>query len=164
MWEPTRAGPNGSAHRWYEKEDLSVRFQHARLVLSAGNLSEARRLFEAVAEEAARAEDRYTELDCFGYLATIALRQGDPARAATLSGGLDEVSPPNGREQGRLSFVLRRLNWRARLAAEAGDRKAAMRLLRQVLERGLAPRNTRYNGFESLRDYPPFQELLRPKG
>ena len=133
-------------------------------MLSAGNLSEARVLFEAVAEEAARAEARRTELDCFGYLATIALRQGDPARAKTLSRGMDEGSLPNGWERRRLSFVLRQLNWRARLAAEAGDREAAMRLLGEALGRGLAPRDHHYHGFESLWDYPPFQELLRPKG
>jgi hypothetical protein len=58
---------------------------------------------------------------------------------------------------------------RTRLATILGDRDRAVALFRQALDQG-------YDGiygygygvhadpdFESLRDYPPFRELIRPK-
>jgi hypothetical protein len=58
---------------------------------------------------------------------------------------------------------------RARLAALVGDRDHAVELYRQAVDEGFCC--TYYVGdgvhadpdFESLRDYPPFQELTRPK-
>jgi hypothetical protein len=59
--------------------------------------------------------------------------------------------------------------WRARIAALLGDRDEAMALLRQVMD-GMTPTSDQASwlhrdiDFESLHDYPPFRELMRPKG
>jgi tetratricopeptide (TPR) repeat protein len=58
---------------------------------------------------------------------------------------------------------------RARLAAILGDRERAVALLRQALDEGAFLDGGHGLGLhsdpdlESLRDYPPFQELTRPK-
>jgi hypothetical protein len=64
--------------------------------------------------------------------------------------------------------------WRARIAALLGNREGAVRFLREAISQGLIPLDLtqglgysmwlhRDIDFESLRDYSPFQELLRPK-
>jgi hypothetical protein len=55
---------------------------------------------------------------------------------------------------------------RARIAAALGDRDGAVRLLRQVLGVSFPYDHWVTEQFledEPLRDYPPFQELIRPK-
>jgi tetratricopeptide (TPR) repeat protein len=82
-------------------------------------------------------------------LARLAARRGD--REAAMRGSA-EFHPLN----------------RARIAALPGDREEAMTFLRQAIDRGffagyaLALHSD--IDFDSLRDYPPFQELMRPKG
>jgi len=84
---------------------------------------------------------------------------------------------PIGCEASGLQFVV---NWpemllerahtldRARIAALLGDREEAVTLLRQAIEQGVNWGHGvwvhRDIDLESLHDYPPFQELLRPKG
>ncbi len=57
---------------------------------------------------------------------------------------------------------------RARIAALLGDREEAMTLLQQAIDKaanyGFGVWLHRDMDFESLRDYPPFQEFTRPKG
>jgi hypothetical protein len=57
---------------------------------------------------------------------------------------------------------------RARIAALLGDPEQAMTLLQQSFDLGAGwgrwPLLHSDIDFESLHDYPPFQELLRPKG
>ncbi len=55
---------------------------------------------------------------------------------------------------------------RARIAAVLEDRDHAMDLLRRAIDQGVYDATLLHRDidFESLRDYPPFQELLRPKG
>jgi hypothetical protein len=55
---------------------------------------------------------------------------------------------------------------RARMAALQGDREAAVTLLRQAFDQRLNARMFLHldPDFESLHDYPPYQELMRPKG
>ena len=60
--------------------------------------------------------------------------------------------------------------WRGRIAAVLGDRESAVRLLREAIAAG-SPyyRGSQYRfhsviDFESLVDYPSYQELVRPKG
>jgi hypothetical protein len=58
---------------------------------------------------------------------------------------------------------------RARIAALSGNRAEAVRLLQRVTD-NFQIANTpslflsEDPDFDSLRDYPPFQELVRPKG
>jgi tetratricopeptide (TPR) repeat protein len=58
--------------------------------------------------------------------------------------------------------------WRARIAAVLGDREQAVDLYRLALDQGFGI-DGGYGihsdpAFESLREYPRFQELTRPKG
>jgi hypothetical protein len=55
---------------------------------------------------------------------------------------------------------------RARIAALRGDRAGAVTLMRQAFDQDLIGRMYLHidPDFESLRDFPPYQELLRPKG
>ena len=56
--------------------------------------------------------------------------------------------------------------WRALIAASLGERERAVNLLRDAFGRGAdyGIWLHRDPDLASLRDYPPFQELLRPKG
>jgi hypothetical protein len=55
---------------------------------------------------------------------------------------------------------------RARIAAALGDHSDAVRLLQEAFQHGWVSPNRwhQFVEFDPLRDYPPFQELLRPKG
>ncbi len=56
--------------------------------------------------------------------------------------------------------------WRARIAALLGERERAVSLLRDGFAQGRsygAYLHAEYD-LEPLRGYPPFEELLRPKG
>jgi tetratricopeptide (TPR) repeat protein len=93
-----------------------------------------------------------------GYLGILQARLGNQDAALQISDELAAVDLPFGRGENTL--------WRSRIAALLGDRQQAVELLRSAINEGV------YFGiwlhrdpdFESLRDYPPFQELLRPKG
>jgi tetratricopeptide (TPR) repeat protein/TolB-like protein len=88
-------------------------------------------------------------------LGALAVRRGDRAEADRMDAWLAGRT-----KDGNASYA------RARLAALRGDRARAVALLRQAFERGLGGRMYLHldPDFESLRDYPPYQELVRPKG
>jgi hypothetical protein len=56
--------------------------------------------------------------------------------------------------------------WRAAIAAQLGDKDQTVRLLRQAIQdgQGVGFEMHRLIEFQSLRGYPPFEEILRPKG
>ena len=56
--------------------------------------------------------------------------------------------------------------WRAAIAAQLGDKELAIRLLRQAMQegRGVGFDMHRSTELQSLRGYPAFEEILRPKG
>jgi tetratricopeptide (TPR) repeat protein/TolB-like protein len=86
-------------------------------------------------------------------LGALAVRRGDQVEAARMDTWLAQRQNPGA------SYA------RARLAALRGDRDEAVSLVRQALHRGL--RGVMFlhldPDFESLRDYPPYRELIRPK-
>ena len=97
-----------------------------------------------------------------GYLAVIAARLGDVQAAHEIDEQLAAVDRPY-----LLGFHT---YWRSRIAAVLEDRQSAVRLLRDAVAAG-SPyfRGSQYRihsviDFESLSDYPPYQELVRPKG
>ena len=55
--------------------------------------------------------------------------------------------------------------WRACISSQLNDRAQAVALLREALDQGLLMPNLRWGemALEPLRDYQPFQELIRPK-
>ena len=93
-----------------------------------------------------------------GALALLAAGRGDRAGAERASEKL-QIFPAPGL-YGANTYQ------RARIAAALGEKDPAVGFLRQAFAEGL-PFTVRIHqdtAFEPMRDYPPFRELLRPKG
>jgi hypothetical protein len=94
-----------------------------------------------------------------GFVGRIAARLGDRERALGVGDQLASLDVPYLRGRNTCE--------RAKITAILGDDDGAVSLLRHAIGEGRD-----YDGhwlhrdidFESLRDYPPFQELMRPKG
>ena len=93
-----------------------------------------------------------------GYRAVVAARAGDREVAAAgdkVLAGLDDV-----RGRGDYSWM------RAFIAAQLGERDRAVELLRVALAHGFSAKGYLhvFAFLEPLHGYPPFEELIRPKG
>ena len=97
-------------------------------------------------------------ITCKGYLATLAARRGDREKALQISEELKNLDHPY--------LFGRHTQWRARIASLLGEKKEAFSLLRESLMQGrcYGLALLRDMDFEPLRDYKPFQDLLKPKG
>jgi tetratricopeptide (TPR) repeat protein len=153
---------------WYESRSRDTEELRAELALwlyRAERWGDALRLYEELAEEdqwggwcvGLGLAENTTHLARLGRLAA---RRGDREEALRISEELQSSRHPHLEQDHTLE--------RARIAALLGDREEAMTLLQQAFEQGV---NWGHQGwlhrdidFESLRDYPPFQEFLRPKG
>jgi hypothetical protein len=95
-----------------------------------------------------------------GRLGTLAARKGDRELAAQISRDIINFDIQNIRRRGRNTL------WRARIASLLGDKQDAYELLKESLKQGQSYDYGlhREMDFEPLRDYKPFQELLKPKG
>jgi len=97
-----------------------------------------------------------------GFLGVIAARRGDLEAASEIDGQLAAVDRPY--------MIGFHTYWRSRIAAVLEDRESAVRLLRDAAAAGWPYfRGSQYwihsvMDFESLSHYPPYQELVRPKG
>ena len=147
------------AIEWFEdrspeqKRAPGERRQLAALFLDVGRLDEAQVVLEGLLEEY---PESYTNL---AQLGVVAARQGDREEASRISRLLEE------RDRSPMSPLLasqRSAYQRAGIAAALGERERAMELLRQ-LGGGMVGLHADPL-LEPLWDYPPFQELLRPKG
>ncbi len=132
------------------------RYGYALSLYQSERWDEAEALFRELSAEFP------TSVTYRGYLGVIAARHGDVEAANEIDEQLAAVDRP----------YLLGLNtyWRARIAAVLGDRESAVRLLREAIAAG-SPyfRGSQFwlhsvIDFESLSDYPPYQELVRPKG
>jgi tetratricopeptide (TPR) repeat protein len=145
-----------------EQAGTLFRFDLAQALYAAGSWDSA----YALAVPLAR---RYPDsLGYQGLLGVLAARRGRRLEAERLERRLAAVADPYA--QGAPEY------WRAAIAAQLGERDKAVALLAEAWAHGLvdAVRASRHmiTGptlhsdlyFESLRDYPPFQELVRPKG
>ena len=102
-------------------------------------------------------------IEYWGYLGAIAARKGEKEESARINKLIADLDRPY--------LFGKDLYWRARIAALSGDKDMAVLLLRDAILRGLY--NSYYDfhdiliceemDFESLRSYPPFQELIKPK-
>jgi tetratricopeptide (TPR) repeat protein len=127
------------------------RYGLARASYLAEQWEEAQRLFHQLASE------KPESITYKGYLGVLAVRQGDPETALRIASELEGIDRP---------YVFgAHTYWRGCIAALLGDRDLAVQLLRDAFAQGF-----RYDvslhrdvNLEPLRDYPPFQELLRPK-
>ena len=132
---------------------MGLRYWFGVSLMLVGRLDEARKVIEETFE--ARAD-----IHKLGILANLAAREGRPEEVLRISRLADSLPRPQGSEA----------NWsdtrgRAGIAVALGDREQAMTLLRELvaLPASSPYLHTRYQ-FEPLWDYPPFQELIRPKG
>jgi tetratricopeptide (TPR) repeat protein/TolB-like protein len=128
----------------------------------SGRLDDAFRGFSELV-----ARDR-TDINAQGHLGAIAARRGERSEALRISGWLEHLDRPYLYGYGTL--------WRARIAALLGERERALTLLHTAFGEGLkhvgtftndAPARTfgpwlhRDPDFESVRDSPEFQRLMR---
>jgi DNA-binding SARP family transcriptional activator len=150
---------------WYQSQPNQteeVRAGLAGALYNAERWDDARRLFEELAEEHPD-NTRYIwglGFDPYvGHLGLLAARRGDRAEAERISEEL--------RSSGELMNKYNAF-FRSRIAALLGEREKAMTLLQQDFHLIRAPDHYlvvhRNMDFESLQDYPPFQEFMRPKG
>ena len=149
------------AVEWFEdrspeqKRGLRDRRALAAVLLRVGRLDEAQVLFEGLVEDDGhdlRFGPRY-----LAQLGIVAARRGDRVEAYRLSRLLEVEDPLLNLIPSESAYA------RAVIAAALGERERAMALLRQ----SGAPLRSGLHGdplVEPLWDYPPFQELLRPRG
>jgi len=160
---------------WYElhlEEALQTvggQAWRATTLVRFGRLEEARRIIEQQLAE------NPNSIGFRGYLGVVAARMGDRETADAVDRQLAALDEPY--------LFGNQFAWRARIAAVLGERELAVGLLTTAFAGGLEhhPSDWKQGGganfgtwhaawlhaepeFESLRDYPPFQELMRPKG
>ena len=102
--------------------------------------------------------DTVDGVDDYGYLGLIAARKGDRERALKISQEMKDNKSPY--------LFGHPTYWRARIAALLGDKEGAVQLLQEAIKQGI---DYQYlysytQDFEALQDYPPFQQLMKPKG
>jgi tetratricopeptide (TPR) repeat protein/tRNA A-37 threonylcarbamoyl transferase component Bud32/TolB-like protein len=135
-----------------EAEQRTHRYRLAVALYEAGRWNDAQEIFAQLHNEL---PDDITYL---GRLGSVAARLGDREEALRISTQLEEIDRPYlwG------SHTLRR----ARIAAVLGDRDSAVELLRLAFSQGRSYSISLHRDIdlESLRDYPSFQEFMRPKG
>jgi len=88
----------------------------------------------------------------------IAARIGNHEEARRI---FDELPDP-----GHPQSASDRSAWRAAIAAHLGEKERAVDLLAEAFSRGMPYDDTWHSDLrlEPLWDYPPFQELIKPKG
>ena len=125
----------------------------AEMLLSRGRVDDARVLLERAVEERGGGP---SSRDYIVTLGIIAGMQGDRQRALEIRQYL---------EAQRWSPSARAL-WQARIAAYSGELDEATTLVRKAMDEGTGVRGIHLSPLLSraLRDHPPFQELMRPKG
>ena len=135
-----------------ERKTESRRLFHANALYNAGRWDEAKRAFESLAAE------HHDNIDYLGYLGTLAARRGDRDEALRISGELAKID--------RRFLFGDHLYRRARIAALLGHKEQAVALLREAFSQGRSYQVSLHRDIdlEPLWDYPPFKELLRPKG
>jgi predicted Zn-dependent protease len=97
-------------------------------------------------------------IDYYGLLGSIAARKGNREKALKISQELKDNKTP---------YLFGSPNyWRARIAALLGDKEASVNMLREAIKQGLDYTDLYFypQDFESLQDFPPFQQLMKPKG
>jgi tetratricopeptide (TPR) repeat protein len=138
------------------KDDEMGRAQLAAALYQAERWDEALPRIEALARQ-------HPENSVYlGALGLMAARRGDRALASTISERLRSAGLSSPTAQPGTTLL------RAQIAAVLGEREEAMTLLQQWIDHGASWDYQRFLhlefDFQSLHDYPPFQELVRLKG
>ncbi len=141
---------------WYESRPDSERQSRVRqsalagAYYLAGRYSDARTIYENLLRQSPN------NLNYQGYLGTIAARVRDTSEARRIDDLLKRTNRPY--------LFGSQTYWRARIAAILGQQESAVALLREALAQGQS--YTRLHpdpDLDLLKDYPPFQELVKPK-
>jgi hypothetical protein len=127
-------------------------FPLAEALYVAGGWDEADSLFRRIAAEEPR---HWSEVQ--GFLGASAVRRGDHAGAQRILATLDHLRRSGERPVSEVFYA------EARIKTLLGDREGAVSLLRDWIGGQGFDLHTAID-FESLRDYPPFREFVRPKG
>jgi tetratricopeptide (TPR) repeat protein len=145
------------AIEWYrsrpsEELDSLFRYGYGVTLYYARRWEEAKSIFEEFAKGAP------DNMEYQGYLGCIAARQGDREKALEVSEWLKNLKRPYLR--GEHTY------YRACIAGILGDKDQAITLLKDSFLQGFTPGLNLHTNceFESLWDFPPFIELLKPKG
>jgi tetratricopeptide (TPR) repeat protein len=143
---------------WYDGQPTAVIAHGWRRDLKASLLYVRERWADAAAAWDSIPVDPAGAVDRLGTRGVLAARLGQPDSARTIAAELARLDRPRLNGQHTL--------WRARIAAVLGERDGAVALLRQAFAEGVA-----YGiwlhcdmDLESLREYRPYRELVRPKG
>ncbi len=128
--------------------------------------SYGRALFLVEREEDARAVfdrlvDEYPNaMSARAFRAFVAADGGDTSQASRDADWFERHAPPS------MGYRITPSYWHAVISAALGEREQAVGLLRESYELGRIhyPYDRVRVEFVSLHDYPPFQELMRPKG
>jgi serine/threonine protein kinase/tetratricopeptide (TPR) repeat protein len=135
---------------WYQQH--KYRYSLALSLYLAERWQESRALFEELSAE-------YPDnIDYKGYLGALAARRGDEEEAIRISEELKHIDRPY--------LFGNHTYWRACIASLLGDKQQAVKLLTEAFSQGRSYRTFPRNdmNLEALRDYPPFKELIEPKG
>ncbi len=150
---------------WLESRPSEEKHYPERALASSlflvGRLDEARVLYEELLEG-----EPDNDLEKLAILAGLAAREGRREEVLRISRLVDSTPrPQEGRSQEGRWAMENDAWWRTTIAVALGDRERAMTLLREHVAYGGYPLrlHARYE-LEPLWNYPPFQELMRPKG
>jgi tetratricopeptide (TPR) repeat protein len=145
------------ARQWFEgrpaegKNSSGNRSAQGKTFYVLGKWAEAKGLFEELHS------DVPDNIDYWGYMGATAARTGSSEGALVISKELENDKRPY--------LFGKPTYWRARIAALLGDKEGAVNLLRQATKQGFAFSDIHpTEDFESLADYPPYIQLMKPKG
>jgi tetratricopeptide (TPR) repeat protein len=141
------------ALEWYKsRSGGDHRYAMARILYLDEQWSEAQMYFEQLYKENPDNQDYQ------GYGGVVAARLGEREKATRILEALRNKNEPY--------LFGSHLYWCACIAAVLGDQQRAVDLLRESLGQGCGYGMYLLldNDFESLRNYPPYIELMRPKG
>jgi tetratricopeptide (TPR) repeat protein len=143
----------GRASEWYcEKTDTTrYRFGLAEAYRYGEKWQAALTRFEALSAEYP------DDLEYLGKVGILSARLGDEKRAREIFKTLEQIDRPY--------LFGEHTYWRACISSQLQEQALAVTLLRKALDQGLLMPNLKWSdiALEPLRDYQPFQELIRPK-
>ena len=131
-----------------------------KLLALAGREQEARALVPREPGLRARLEADAGDTNALGQLGVMLADNGDREGALEISRRLAQIGP----RRNRLHFFGYPSRLRADIAAALGERERAIELLIRAFAEGLHFDTFYHIEYPSLSGYPPFEELIRPKG
>jgi len=102
------------------------------------------------------AKEKPENINYLGYVGTTAAWMGNWEDARRISGELQKMERP---------YIFgNHIYWQGCIAALLGEKELAIKFLREAIIKGALYTRLRADmDLESLRNYPPFKELIKPK-